>query len=351
MITIAEGNIVTTDAEALVNTVNCEGFMGKGIALQYKKAFPENFSAYERACRARQVKPGTMFVFSTNSMVNPKYIINFPTKRKWREDSRLEDIESGLRDLVQVIRQLGIKSIAVPPLGCGLGGLDWRVVRPMIERALSQLPEVKVSLFEPIGTPDAKTMPIGTRRPSLTVPRALIIKLMHEYAGLAYRLTLLEIQKLAYFMQESGEPLRLQYVARTYGPYAHNLNKLLETLEGHFTRGYGDTQKPDVEIELLPGAAAEAARFLPDNTPAATRLRRVANLIEGFETPYGMELLATVHWVATHGPTPARNADRAVQAVYEWNDRKRQIFRADHIRVAWDRLHEQQWVVTEPTLQ
>jgi O-acetyl-ADP-ribose deacetylase (regulator of RNase III) len=274
MIEMTRGNIIEADAEVLVNTVNCEGFMGKGIALQFKKAFPENFKAYARACRAGEVKPGRMFVFPTGSMMNPKYIINFPTKRKWREKSRMEDIESGLTALVDELRRLKISSVAVPPLGCGLGGLNWREVRPRIEQALAALPDVRVMLFEPGGKPDPTAMPIRTKRPKLTPARALFIRLIRQYTEMAYRLTLLEIQKLAYFLQESGQPLRLTYIGHVYGPYAHNLNKVLETLEGHFIRGYGDSQNPDVEIELLPGATEEAERFLAKDKEVAARLQR-----------------------------------------------------------------------------
>jgi O-acetyl-ADP-ribose deacetylase (regulator of RNase III) len=344
MITITRGNLVETDAEALVNTVNCEGYMGKGIALQFKKAFPENFKAYARAVHAGEVKPGRMFIFSTGAIVNPKYIINFPTKRKWREKSEIEDIEAGLKALVEEVRRLKINSVAVPPLGCGLGGLDWRVVGPMIERAFAELPDVGVMLFEPVGAPDPKTMPIHTNRPSLTLARALFIQLMRQYSEMSYRLTLLEIQKLAYFLQESGEPLRLKYIAHIYGPYAHNLNKVLETLEGHFIQGYGDTQKPDVEIELLPGAAEAADHFLKDNVDSHKRLERVADVIDGFETPYGMELLSSTHWVARHGTPRAADADEAAQAIRGWNERKQSMFKPEHVRVAWNRLKEQDWI-------
>jgi len=285
MIEITRGNLLEAKAEALVNTVNCVGHMGKGIALQFKKAFPENFNSYERACRAKEVRPGRMFVFETRSMFNPKYIINFPTKRHWRGKSRLEDIEVGLQALVEKVRKLEISSAAVPPLGCGLGGLDWGTVRSMIEKAFAELPEVRVILFEPAGAPEVKAMPVRTQRTRMTVARALLIRLMRQYAELAYRLTLLEIQKLAYFLQEAGEPLRLNYQAHVYGPYAHNLNKVLEILEGHLIRGYGDTQKPDVEIELLPGAVKKANAFLEMHKESLSRLAQVAELIEGFETP------------------------------------------------------------------
>ncbi len=344
MIKVREGNLLEANTEALVNTVNCVGYMGKGIALQFKRAFPENFKAYERACRAGEVEPGKMLVFETGSMVNPRYILNFPTKQHWRARSDLADIRSGLVDLVETVRRLGIRSLAVPPLGCGLGGLDWRDVRPLIESAFADLPAVDVALFAPAGAPDPRTMPVGTKRPDLTVPRALFIRLMDLYGVMAYRLTLLEMQKLAYFLQESGEPLRLRYEEGPYGPYAHNLNKVLEVLGGHFTRGYGDTQRPDVEIELLPGAAREAEGLLAGREDSSRRLERVAEVIDGFETPYGMELLSSVHWVAAHGSVPAKGAEGAVAAVHDWNDRKRAMFRPAHIRVAWERLRDRGWL-------
>jgi O-acetyl-ADP-ribose deacetylase (regulator of RNase III) len=346
LISRTSGNIVEADTEALVNTVNTEGFMGKGIALQFKRAFPENFRAYERACRAGTVRTGHMFVFATEALTNPKYIINFPTKESWRARSKIEYIDTGLRDLVKEVRRLRIRSIAIPPLGSGLGGLNWLDVRPRIERAFAEVPDVEVSLFEPKGAPDPRKMPSGAARPQLTLARALLIKLMHNYTELAYRLTLLEIQKLAYFLQEAGEPLRLRYERGIYGPYAHNLNKVLETLEGHYTAGYGDQQKPDVEIELLSGAVSEASAFLAGMADSNKRLERVASAIRGFETPYGMELLASVHWLATHEEPRASSAAEAVQAVHSWNPRKRRMFRAEHIRIAWDTLQRAHWLPT-----
>jgi hypothetical protein len=157
-------------------------------------------------------------------------------------------------------------------------------------------------------------------------------------------LTLLEIHKLAYFLQEGGEPLRLKYAAGVYGPYAPNLNKVLEVLEGHFISGYGDTQRPDVEIELVPGASEEADRFMSEFPESGARRERVGKLIEGFETPYGMELLSSVHWVAIHSTPEARDSDQAIQAIHQWNERKRNMFRAEHIQVAWQRLVQAGWV-------
>jgi O-acetyl-ADP-ribose deacetylase (regulator of RNase III) len=327
MVEFVSGDLLQADVEALVNTVNTVGAMGKGIALQFKQAYPANFEAYRKAVARHEVQPGRMFVFETGLMMNPRVIINFPTKRHWRGGSRIEDIESGLEDLARVIEGRGIRSIAIPPLGCGNGGLDWAEVRPLILAALAKVPDVRALVFSPEGSPDPKTMPVGTERPRMTPARALLVRLMDRYSELACRLTLLEVQKLAYFLQEGGEPLRLEFEKGHYGPYATNLNKVLERIEGHFTRGYGDTQKPDVEIGLLPGANEEA----------------VASLIDGFETPYGMELLSSVHWVATREPG-VRDAEGAIGAVHGWSDRKKQLFRPQHIEVAWNRLAEAGWL-------
>jgi O-acetyl-ADP-ribose deacetylase (regulator of RNase III) len=344
MIEEVRGNLLKADVEAIVNTVNCVGFMGKGIALQFKKAFPFNFDAYQRACRRGEVQPGKMFIYETGMMMNPKYIINFPTKRDWRGKSKIEDIDSGLNALIEDVKRLEIRSVAVPPLGCGNGGLDWNVVRPKIIDAFRTLPEIELRLYGPFGAPDAKTMPVGTEKPRMTRARALFVKLMEQYGRLAYRLTLLEIQKLAYFLQEAGEPLKLRYEAGHYGPYAPNLNKVLERIEGHYTRGYGDTQQPDVEIELIPGAVEEADKFLQGQFAPQDRLEKVSELIEGFETPYGMELLSSVHWVASHVEPPADGLESAIERVHRWNARKRKMFRPDHIRVAWSRLSAKGWL-------
>jgi hypothetical protein len=177
----------------------------------------------------------------------------------------------------------------------------------------------------------------------MTVSRALFVKVMHQYEALSYRLTLLEIQKLMYFLQEAGEPLKLRFEAHLYGPYAANLNKILELMEGHLIRGYGDSQKPDTEIELLPGALEEADLYLSQHPLPIARVNRVSNLIQGFETPYGMELLSSVHWVCTHSKPKATTPETAIELVQGWNERKLKMFRQEHIRVAYQRLYELAW--------
>lgn len=344
VIELTRGNIVEADAEALVNTVNCVGIMGRGIALQFRKAFPENYKVYRATCDRKQLHPGMMLVHDLGRLTNPRYIINFPTKRHWKGMSRIEDIEAGLPVLVEEIRRRGIRSVAVPPLGCGLGGLSWSDVRPRIERAFQDLPGVRVLLYEPAGAPAAERMVKEKTAPEMTTGRAVLLGLVRRYLAAAMDpfVTLLEIHKLMYFMQESGEPLRLRYQKAPYGPYANNLRHVLSHIDGHFITGYGDTNdRPGKKIELVPSAAARAESYLADHPETRQRFDRVSDLVEGFETPFGLELLSTVHWVATR--ESASTADEAIAKVYAWNKRKR-MFEERHLRVAWDVLHRKGWL-------
>jgi len=344
MIELTYGNLLETDAEALVNTVNCVGVMGKGIALQFKQAFPANFAQYEQACRQGQMQTGKMLVVATGQLVNPRYIINFPTKRHWKGKSKLEDIKAGLAALISEVKQLGLKSIALPPLGCGNGGLDWAEVKPLIEVAFEELPEVKVLLFEPQAAPQAEAMPIATNKPAMTRARALLVRLMDIYRKQGYTLSRLEIQKLAYLLQESGEVMKLRYVKDQFGPYADNLNHVLQLMEGHFIRGYGDRSGNRAAIHPLPSGSEAAQEFLKISPEVADRLEKVSELIRGFENPSGLELLATVHWVAKTEPLIVTNLPAAIERVHAWSQRKRDQFTPEHIQKAWERLVSQNWI-------
>ncbi len=347
MIDFKRGDILKEDAEALVNTVNCVGVMGRGIALQFRKAFPENFKAYQNACKDEEVRPGSMFVYETRKLINPRYIINFPTKRHWKGKSQIKFIQDGLNALVREIRDQSIKSIAIPPLGCGLGGLDWKEVRGEIESAFATLPDVEVFLYEPVGAPEAGKMAKASKVPKMTVGRASLIALMRRYLAAVMDpwITLLELQKLMYFMQEAGEPLRLRYKQALYGPYADNLGHVLDCIEGHYTTGYldggDDPQKP---LELKSDAVAKAEKFLEDHSITSSRFDRVTDLIQGFETPYGMELLSTVHWVGAHENT--KDFGELVKKVYAWSDRKK-MFPEKHIRIVMDVLQEKKWLASD----
>ncbi len=330
MIEFKQGNLIKEKTEVLVNTVNCVGVMGKGIALQFKLAFPENFIFYKQACNRGMVQPGKMLIFPTNNIINPKYIINFPTKRHWKNKSNIEDIKTGLKSLVADVKRLGVSSIAIPPLGCGNGCLDWQEVKPLIVSAFAELPEVNVVLFE------TET----TIKPVMNRARTLFLNSLDIYTIAGYELSSLECQKLAYFLQEAGEPLNLEYVKHQYGPYSNNLNYVMQLLEGHYIKGYKKGNL-DGEIEILPRALEVTNIYL--DSVAKKRLEQVSELINGFEDPYGMESLSSIHWVTKENLQAAEDPKVAIALVHDWSDRKRQIFKPHHLRNAWQRLKEQGW--------
>lgn len=358
MLTEEHGNILESPADALVNTVNTVGIMGKGLALQFKQAYPGNFRAYESACRRGEVRLGRMFTYETGQLDGPRFVVNFPTKAHWRSRSKLSDIKAGLASLRGVIQERHIDSIAVPPLGCGNGGLDWSDVRPLIVEALGDLPGVTVMVYPPQETPSAKSMPVRTRRPRMTVGRAALLAMMGSYVRLSQReeaatgdgASLLEIQKLMYFLQERGQQLKLDYVKGRYGPYAANLNHALEPLEGHYVRGYGDRSDYVLKlspISLIPGAVNEATHWLKEHADDKTsdRISAVEELVTGFASAYGVELLATVHWTSTREAAEG-STDPAVLAeiIGNWNERKGRLFTEVHVGKAISRLEELGWI-------
>lgn len=304
MIRFTRGNLLEADVEALVNTVNTVGVMGKGIALMVKEAFPENFREYAAACKRGEVEVGRVFLTQRPGLAGPRWIINFPTKKHWRHSSRIEWIEEGLVDLRRVILEKGIRSIAVPPLGCGQGGLPWQNVRGLIERKLGDLEGVEVVIYEPTRRYQNVAKRSGVEK--LTPARALVAELVRRYSILGIECSMLEIQKLAWFLERDivelglSNPLDFQFTANRYGPYADRLRHLLDGLDGSYLRsevrvadarpgdaiGFNDSKKERVETYLR----TEAKEFLE-------ALDRTARRIDGFESPLGMELLATVDWL------------------------------------------------------
>lgn len=345
MITFKKGDIFeNNDVDAIVNTVNCVGVMGRGIALQFKKSFPENFKAYQIACKNGNVVPGKMFVFETHSLTNPRFIINFPTKRHWRYASKIEDIENGLKDFISTLRQLDIKSVVIPPLGCGLGGLEWNVVKERIKCALLELPDVNAIVYEPCGAPSAERQVKNKKIPHMTAGRAALIELMARYLNglLDPFISLLEVHKLMYFMQVAGEPLRLEYRKAKYGPYAENLRHVLKAIEGYYIMGYADGgDAPEKELSLLPGALDEANILLKTNEKTFSNIEKVANLVQGFESAFGLELLATVLWIIRE--ENAKTFSDIRKSMYNWNEHKRQ-FSEFQIRKAIETLQVNGWI-------
>ncbi len=305
MLRFTTGNLLASDAEALVNTVNTVGVMGKGIALMFKERFPDNFKAYQAACKAQELRVGRMLVVPRNRLGDPKWIINFPTKEHWRSPSRIEWVEAGLRDLVQVIEREGIRSIAIPPLGAGNGKLDWHDVRPLIEQAFTPLQDVQVTVFEPTMQYQNVVKRSGVEK--LTPARALVADLIRRYWVHGMECSLLEIQKLAYFLERCCRALKLddvldlRFTAHSYGPYANRLQHMLNSLDGsylHCEKRIGDAGPFDT-IWFNEERADKLNAFLssPDMKPYRPALEATAELIQGFESPFGLELLATVDWL------------------------------------------------------
>lgn len=346
------GDLLRADTEALVNTVNTVGVMGKGIALQFKRTFPDMYKSYRAAAKRGDVQLGRVHVWETGLLANPRFIINFPTKGHWRQNSVLADVEEGLADLARVVEELGIRSIAIPPLGCGNGGLEWCAVEPLIRDAFAELPDVTVHIYAPQGAPAAATLAVGTTRPAMTPGRAALVEVIRRYSAQAFTAPgPIEVQKLMYFLQVAGEPLRLQFDASHYGPYADNLRHVLAAVEGHYLVGYGDGSKAvraSESLRLLPGAVEEAQMALHEATDTQARIGRVLRLAEGFESAYGLELLATIHWIAALSGDP--DLDQITREVGSWSARKERIFTRAHIEAALRAMTEHAWLRTPQTV-
>jgi O-acetyl-ADP-ribose deacetylase (regulator of RNase III) len=278
--------------------------MGKGIALMFKEAFPENFRAYEEACRRDEVRIGRMFVTENVALRGPRWLINFPSKKHWRHPSKLEWIAEGLEDLRRVIEEKNIKSIALPPLGCGNGGLDWSEVRPEIERILSPLQSAEIVVFEPTAKYQNVAKPTGVTK--LTPARALA-EMVRRYWVLGIECTYLEVQKLCWFLERTihrlgiKDPLDLRFAADKYGPYSDRLRHLLNGLDGsylHCDKRLSDAGPSDtIWFDEERRAYLDLYLRQEEQRPLQEVLDRTAELIDGFESPLGMELLATVDWL------------------------------------------------------
>lgn len=350
MIEYIRGNLLEADVEALVNTVNTVGVMGKGIALMFKEAFPENFAAYAAACKHQEVATGRMFVTEREALLGPRWIINFPTKQHWRARTRMEWIESGLEDLKRVIREQGIRSIALPPLGCGNGGLDWDQVRPRIEASLRDLTDVRILVFEP--TREYQNVAKRSGVEKLTPARALIAELVRRYWVLGIECSLLEVQKLAWLMERRivahglDNPLRLEFQPHRYGPYSDRLRHLLNGLDGsylHSEKRINDAT-PEEVVWFDEARRDRLGTYLlsTEAMPYVQALEEVDALIDGFQSPLGMEALATLDWLISQ-----EHIEPTVEAIKEglryWPDdlaghRKLRLFSDRLIALALERL-------------
>jgi len=351
MIRFTQGNLLDAEVEAVVNTVNTVGVMGKGIALMFKEKFPENFAAYERACKAEQVALGRMFVTESPELSGPRWIINFPTKAHWRNPSKLEWIQTGLIDLQRIIAEKAIRSIAIPPLGSGNGGLAWADVRPLMVGALGNLEGVEVVIYEP--TAKYQNVMKGKGVEALTPARAMIAEMVRRYGVLGLECSILEVQKLAWVITRVlaklgiADPLKLEFYPDRYGPYAPKLGHLLNALDGsylHCEKRIADASPMDT-MYFDPQWQTRLSNYLKSADGAAFMgaIESADELIDGFQSPLGMEALATVDWLlCRQAVAPQLGAVRT--ALGQWTagpdaaTRKVRLFTDRLLQAAIDRL-------------
>lgn len=342
MIQFTKGDMMSSNAEALVNTVNTVGVMGKGVALRFKEAFPSNFIAYQKACREGSLVPGKLLVERDyNGKGEKKIIINFPTKQHWRYPSKYDYIKSGLEELVRVIECYNIKSIAIPPLGCGNGGLNWVIVRRMITEALQNV-EAEITVYEP--NPEIKLtlqkQAAKARRVKLTPARGLLAYAMYYYDTLGENCSLFVANKLVYFLQRMGSKSfkSINFSPYYYGPYSNKVGHLVYDLNGTYLKGYEEKQAKAFEpLEMIYDQAKEVAsyvRTLKDDEKKS--LSRMIKLIGGFESTLSLEILATVDYIRKDNP--GISVDGTISAVHDWSERKNRLFKDEYIKIAYDHL-------------
>lgn len=351
MIRYTEGNLLESGAEALVNTVNTVGVMGKGIALMFRERFDDNYRLYRAACKAGEVQVGRLFVTAPNELSGPRWIVNFPTKQDWRAPSRIEWVREGLLDMRRFLIEHQVRSVAIPPLGAGNGGLAWAAVRDEIERALADVEGTDIVVFQPTGQYQNVAKREGVQ--ALTPARALIVELVRRYSVLGFECSLLEIQKLAWLLERSirrfdlPDLLDLRFEANRYGPFTRRLTKLLNSLDGsylHCDKRLADAGPLD-EIWFEPKMREQVSAYLAsgDARQFQPALDEVGTQIRGFESPFGMELLATVDWLlAREGCEPTvsdiRRGLAAWPAEPAFAERKLRLFDDAAVALALRRL-------------
>lgn len=295
-ITFKHGDMFQEPTQAIVNTVNCVGVMGKGVALEFKKRWPDNFTAYRKLCLDKKLNPGKMFVFDRGGLIidGPRFLINFPTKNNWRAKSKLSYITDGLDDLVSTIKNMNIKSISIPPLGCGNGGLDWKEVKSVIEEKLTPLSGVNIVIFSPKEDEDIPEH--ITNNMKMTFERAILLKTLNDletyFDGSFDRISL---QKIAYFLQAMGVNLNLDFSRNIHGPYSENLKKAYVYFDKiGVMSGFHDEER---RAHVTRAGCALADEYLRDDPKNSNEIiDRLSKLIQGYESPYGLELLSIIHW-------------------------------------------------------
>ena len=342
MIKTEKGDLLNANTTALVNTVNTVGVMGKGIALQFKEAFPNNTKKYIEACKNKELFPGKLLaIWDANLQLGEKLIINFPTKVHWRQPSKYEYIEKGLVALRKLIIQEKIQSIAIPPLGCGNGGLEWEIVKDMIYKFLEDL-DTDVILFEP----NDKIKEILQKQESkkivkLTPARASLLYSLFAFESIGEYSSLFAANKLAYFLQRKGQKLNLDFKPYHYGPYAIGVEKVLYSLNGVYLKGMEQGNvKPFEPLLLNYEKWDEINTYIKNNLSSEdlSRLNSLMNFISNFSSELSLEVLATVDYIIYQNPKFTLN--EVIQYIKEWNNRKSQLFKPSLVKEAYTYLSD-----------
>lgn len=323
MIRYTQGNILESDATALVNTVNLVGVMGKGIALQFKNQFPHNYTLYQKACQEKAIGIGRLLVTEDQSVFGTKTIINFPTKKDWRKPSEYSYIEEGLNDLIRVIEEYRITSIAIPPLGAGNGGLIWDKVKEMIESKLSHL-DLAITVYEPTKHITEK---MKAERVKLTPARALMLDVLFDLVRHGEYVSEFSSEKACYFLQRFGaEKLyRLEYAPQYYGPYSGKVRYVLRALNGSYIMGYSDmNKKPFEPLSLVADSYSDVKSFLENDPQIKTISEKTKSFLSGFYSDFGLELLSSIDFLmCQHGEI---SVDEIYDRLSQWSHRKERIF-------------------------
>lgn len=341
MITYQTGNLLEASTTALVNTVNTVGVMGKGIALQFKEAFPQNNKVYVKACKDGSLTVGTLLIVKESLLSGDKIIVNFPTKKDWKQRSAYAYIESGLQALATELKKGAIPSIAIPPLGCGNGGLDWTKVRPMMEQYLKDLP-VDIRIYEPNEAIKNQLQQVekSTKQAQLTDKRAMLLYAMYRYElSMGESVNLFVANKLAYFLQRLGEPMRLTFQKAFYGPYSPQIAHVLYQFNGTYLKGLEQFDaKPFEPLSLNYNAYKDIKDYVEQSLSAQQQghLKALEQLISGFESFLALEVLATVDFIRKENTSISPT--EIVKAIAEWSPRKAREMTDTYVKVALERL-------------
>jgi O-acetyl-ADP-ribose deacetylase (regulator of RNase III) len=339
-----KGNLLESNAQALVNTVNTVGVMGKGIALQFKEAFPYNFKIYQSACKNNELKPGKLLVVKESTLNGERVIINFPTKTQWYLKSKYEYIEEGLKELAEEISKYQIQSIAIPPLGCGNGGLKWEKVKPLMEKYLSSLQNVSIHVFEPNDAVKELLKKQDSEKDiKLTQARAMLLYAMFYYESLGENSSLFVANKLAYFLQRLGEKSlnKFKFEASHYGPYSVGVEHMLQNVNGKYLKGLEQMNVKAFEpLELQYERVNEVSNYIRKelNSEQHERLKNLVTLIKGFQSALSLEVLASVDFVRKNNPGITKS--EIVNSIHQWSDRKQNLFEEKHISIALNHLKD-----------